>query len=129
MDNLPTMNEEMCKYIGKNDKIIPHISKWPIFEVDIKNPKGLWQNFQNKLKEFDEKDLLKPVSIDRVEEFYSKNPDIEFEVLFNDEIMPKNFIFILNKKVYSYILGKKNNRSKKLFYLRFFFDINEFFNC
>ena len=128
MNILPVLDETLMPLFGKRDKIIPLIKKWPIYELDINDKKGFWTNFKQKLNQLDERKILSSPSLDDVEKFYYQNPDIEFELFYTDDIVKKNFLFKINDKIFSYAIGKKNKRSKKLFYIRFFFDLKEYFN-
>jgi hypothetical protein len=128
MDILPLIDNMLLKLSGKKDKIIPIFIKWPLYELDIYDQKGLWLNFKRKLNELDQRKLLSSPTLEEIENFYYINADIEFELNYSDDLAKRNFLFKVNDKIYSYVIGKKNKRSKKLFYTRFFFDLKEFFN-
>jgi hypothetical protein len=128
MDNLLLIDKDMQSLYGKGDKIIPLCIKWPLYELDIYNINGFWVNFKNKLNEINEKGLLLTPTNKEVNDFYHINSDIEFELNYTDDLAKKNFLFKVNDKIYSYVIGKKSKRSKKLYYVRFFFDLKEFFN-
>jgi hypothetical protein len=129
MDILHSIDEKIIPLCGKRDKLIPLCKSWPIYELDIYDKNGLWMNFKRKLNELDEKDKLKTVDIDEIDNFYYKNADIEFELHYTDDIAKRNFLFKIENNIHSYVIDRKNKRSKKLFYVRFFFDLKEFFNC
>ena len=122
------ISEEFSRLFGKRDKIIPISQKWPVYEVDIDDNNGFWFNFNSKLKELENRDLLSQPTEDEINDFYYKNSDIEFEIHFMDDVLKKNFLFKCDSQIYSYIVGKKSKRSKKLYYVRFFFDMEKFIN-
>jgi hypothetical protein len=124
----PQISEEFSHLFGKRDKIIPISEKWPVYEIDIDDKNGFWSNFNLKLKELENKNLLSQPTDTEINDFYYKNSDIEFEIHFMDDVLKKNFLFKCNGQIYSYIVGKKSKRSKKLYYVRFFFDAENFFN-
>lgn len=126
--NLPEIPDTVLDLMGRRDKILPIISKWPIFELDIKDQKGLWIAYQNKMADFIEKDLFEKLNEEIIEDFYKKNSDIEFETLFFDDIFKKNYMFRYKNEMFVYSMGKKSKRSKKIYYVRFFFNLNDFFN-
>jgi hypothetical protein len=114
--------------LGKKDIRLFFESKWPIYELDILDKKGLWLRLQKKLEEFNTKKLLSPIKEEEIINYFDENPDIEFEQCFFDDTMSKLHLFKLNGKTYSYTRGLKSKRSKRKFYVRFYFDLNEFFN-
>jgi hypothetical protein len=128
MDILPLTDNTLLPLFGKRDKIIPIFNKWPLYELDIFDKKGFWLNFKKKLNDLDERKLLFPPTLEEIEDFYYINSDIEFELNYSDDLAKRNFLFKVNDKIYSYVIGRKSKRSKKLFYTRFFFDLKEFFN-
>jgi len=128
MAKMPLINEEIAALFNKKDKILPFTSeKWPIYELNLKLKKGLWDNFSKKLKELKEKNILEQLDDEIINEFYYRNPDIEFETIFNDDVFSKNYLFKIDNKVYAYGIGKKSKRSKNIYYVRFYFNLVEFF--
>lgn len=111
--------------LGKNDKILEFYSKWPIYNLNVFEKKCLWYNFQKKLMELKDCLILGTIEDEDIVGFYMNNPDIDFEILYFQDLMPKNYIFKIDKTVYSYTFGY---RSKRRSYVRFYFDINNFLN-
>jgi hypothetical protein len=115
-------NEEFDIILGKNDRTANYNSKWPIYFLDVYDKKGLWKKIQDKLKILENLDLLKEISEKDLIEYFKKNSDVDFEILFFKKLMTKHFIFKINNKIYSYTVG---NKSKRKIYARFYFDLNE----
>ena len=114
--------------LGKKDFILNYISKWTIYKLHLFDKKGLWLKFKNKLNELQEKKLLESISEKDIIAYYVENPDIELELHFFDDIMQKQNMFKVNNILYSYSIGKKTKNTKRIAYVRFYFDLNEFFN-
>ena len=124
MAKMPPINEEIAGLFNKKDKILPHTSeKWPIYELNLKDKKGLWDNFSKKLKDLKDKNILEQINDEMINVFYYQNPDVEFETIFNDDVFSKNYLFKIKNKIYAYGLGKKSKRSKNIYYVRFYFDL------
>lgn len=115
-------NQKNNIILGKSDSIVKYESKWPIFILDTQDKKGLWKITQNILKVLDDKKTLKEIPEEELIEYFKKNSDVDFEILFFKDIMTKHYIFKLNDKIYSYTIGQK---SKRKIYARFYFDIND----
>jgi hypothetical protein len=113
--------------LGKKDSKIDYNSKWPIFELNLIDKKGLWLKFKTKLEDLNNDNLLQTISEEDFIEYFYKNSDIEFEILFFDYIMNKSNFFKFNNKIYSYTHGKKNKRTKRKAIVRFYFNLNEIF--
>jgi hypothetical protein len=123
MDNShPKIN---CFSLGKKDKITKYQSKWPIYELDVYDKNGLWNKFRTHLNSLEDKKELKKISIDEIDDFYNKSPDIDFEIKFFANLMNKNYIFKFNNILYSYTIGYKTKLKKKM-YVRFYFDLKSF---
>jgi hypothetical protein len=127
--NIPfTIDDNIISKMGKKDQIVEKNSKWILYKLDILDKKGLWLKFKNKLNNLKETDKLESINGDEIESFYYQNADIEFEVLFYEDFMQKHNLFKINNQIYSYSIGKNNKRLKRKAYVRFYFDLNEFFN-
>ena len=113
MDNsiINTGNE---MFLGKDDIMLAYNSKWPIYKLSVFKKNGLWKKFKNKLIELDD--------------YYIKNPEVEFEVHVFSEIMQKHHLFKIENIAYSYSWGVKTKNTKNIAYVRFYFDLNLFFN-
>jgi hypothetical protein len=114
--------------LGKKDIILNYKSKWPIYKLQVFDKKGLWLKFKGKMDELQEKKILKSITEDDIIGYYLKNLDVEFELYAFDEIMQKHSLFKVEDKIYSYSIGKKTKSTKNIAYVRFYFDLNEFFN-
>ena len=114
--------------LGKRDIILNYESKWPIYRLQIFDKKGLWLKFKNKMDELQEKKILKSITEDDIIGYYLKNLDVEFELYAFDEIMQKHSLFKIEDKTHSYSIGKKTKSTKNIAYVRFYFDLNQFFN-
>jgi hypothetical protein len=117
-------HNDIKNMMGKTDKLVEYHSKWPIYNLNNFQKKSLWIKFQNKILELQNNEILKPISDDDIYEYFLKNPDIDFEILFFKDVMPKQYIFKINDQIYSYTFGYK---SKRRYFVRFYFDLNEFF--
>lgn len=117
-------HNDIKNMMGKTDKLVEYNSKWPIYNLNNFQKKSLWIKFQNKILELQNNEILKPISDDDIYEYFLKNPDIDFEILFFKDVMPKQYIFKINDQIYSYTFGYK---SKRRYFVRFYFDLNEFF--
>jgi hypothetical protein len=111
--------------LGKKDKVTKYKSKWLIYELDVFDLNGLWFKFKSILTKLETEKKLKRISTEDIDNFYNKNPDIDFEIKFFASLMKKNYLFKINNKMYSYTIGYK---SKRKVYTRFYFDLNEMFN-
>jgi hypothetical protein len=111
--------------LGKDDKILQFYSKWPIYKLNNFKNNCLWKKFQNKLLALKEKDILKNIEDIDIVNYFTNNPDIDFETLFFQDSMPKQYIFKINNNVFSYTFGYA---SKRKFIVRFYFDLNQFFS-
>jgi hypothetical protein len=114
--------------LGKKDLILDYQSKWLIYKLNLFDKKGLWLKFKNKLNELQEKNMLRTISEDDLLDFSLKNSDIEFEILAFEDIMQKHNLFKINNIIYSYSDGKKTKNTKNITYVRFYFELEEFFN-
>jgi hypothetical protein len=110
--------------LGKKDKITNYKSKWLIYELDIFDKNGLWLKFKTELKKIEKEEKLKKIDIEEIHNFFQQSPDIDFEIKYFSNLMDKNYIFKINDNIYSYTTGYK---SKRKFYVRFYFDLNNFF--
>ena len=111
--------------LGKDDKILPFYSKWPIYKLNNFKNNCLWKKFQNKLLELKEKNVLTNIEDEDILKYFINNPDIDFETLYFEDSMPKQYIFKINETIRSYTFGYC---SKRKFVVRFYFNIDEFFN-
>lgn len=127
MDILPPLDDKLLSLFGRRDKIIPIFTKWPLYELDLYDHRGLWAFFADKIYDLDEKQKILTPTTKEIDDYLYKNADIEFELFFSEELVNKNFVFKLNEKIYMYVIGRKSKRSKKLYYARFFFDFNDIF--
>ena len=127
MDNsiINTGNE---MFLGKYDIMLAYNSKWPIYKLSVFKKNGLWKKFKNKLIELDEKNLLNDMFPHELYDYYIKNPEVEFEVHVFSEIMQKHHLFKIENIAYSYSWGVKTKNTKNIAYVRFYFDLNLFFN-
>lgn len=116
------LKDEDIVQLGSKDGIFTHDSVWPIFELDIKDKKGIWNRLQTELQIMEYQNYLQDTNPEEIDEFLYINSDIEFELNFYDEIMDDYYFFKFNDKIYCYITGKK---SKNKIYARFFFDLEE----
>jgi len=114
--------------LGKKDLILNYQSKWLIYKLNLFDKKGLWLKFQNKLNELHEKNMLKTITDDDLLDFSLKNSHIEFELHAFEDIMQKHNLFKINEIIYSYSDGKKTKNTKNIAYVRFYFELEEFFN-
>ena len=112
----------------KKDLILNYISKWPIYRLDLFDKKGLWLKFKNKLTNLKENSILESITERDIIDYYVDNTDVELELHIFDEIMQKQNMFKIKNIIYSYSIGKKTKNTKKIAYVRFYFDLNEFFN-
>lgn len=129
MDFFPLITDQLIPFMGKRDKILPlNYTKWHIFELNFKYKAGLWNKFITKIYDLKDRKILDFISEENVYDFYYKNADIEFETLFNDDVLKKNYLFKIKDKIYAYGIGRKSKRSKNINYVRFYFDIVEFLN-
>jgi hypothetical protein len=128
MDNSTPKEGQTNIVLGKNDLILNYFTKWPIYKLQLFDKNGLWLKFKNKLNDLNEKKILKSIIEQDIIDYYDKNPDIEFELLAFDEIMQKHNLFKKDDIMYSYSIGKKTKNTKKIAYVRFYFDLNKFFN-
>lgn len=111
--------------LGKKDKKLRYDSKWPIYQLDVLDKKGLWKKFETFLIDLEEKKELKNIDLDEIDDFYYLNSDIDFEIRFFSSLMKKNYVFKFKNKYYSYTIGYK---SKNKIYVRFYFDFEDLFN-
>jgi hypothetical protein len=114
--------------LGKKDLILNHISIWPIYRLQLFDKKGLWLKFKNKLTNLKENDILESITEQDIIDYYVDNTDVELELHIFDKIMQKQNMFKIKNIIYSYSIGKKTKNTKKIAYVRFYFDLNEFFN-
>jgi hypothetical protein len=114
-------NKKNC--LGKKDKILKYNSKWPIYELDVFDKNGLWKKFENHLVNLEDKNQLKNIEINEIDDFYYLNSHIDFEINFFSSLMKKNYVFKYENQYYSYTLGYK---SKNKVYVRFYFNIETF---
>lgn len=114
--------------LGKKDLILNYISKWPIYRLDLFDKKGLWLKFKNKLNDLKSNNVLESVKEQDITDYYMDHSEVEMELHIFEEIMQKQNIFKIKNIVYSYSIGKKTKNTKKIAYVRFYFDLNEFFN-
>jgi hypothetical protein len=108
--------------LGSSDKVVRYDSKWPIYLLDIYQSTGLWLNTQIALKKLEKQKKLLVIEDQELKKHFKENPDIDFEILFFNNLMNKHYIFKLNNIIYSYTIGLK---SKRKFYVRFYFDPKE----
>jgi hypothetical protein len=128
MNNSTPKEADTNIVLGKKDLILNYNSKWPIYKLQLLDKNGLWLKFKGKLNDLNEKKLLKSIIEQDIIDYYDQNPDIEFELLAFDEIMQKHNLFKKDDIIYSYSIGKKTKNTKKIAYVRFYFDLNEVFN-
>jgi hypothetical protein len=115
-------------FLGKKDSFVNYQSKWMIYKLNVFDKNGLWIKFKDKLNDLNSKNNLKIPEGFELFDYYMENPDIEFELLFFNDIMQKHHIFKINDIIYSYSIGKKTKKTKNIAYVRFYFDLNELFN-
>jgi hypothetical protein len=115
--------------LGKKDLILNYVSKWPIYRLNLFDKKGLWLKFKNKLTELQVNSILESIEEQDIIDYYLNNSEVELELNMFDEIMQKQNMFKIKNIVYSYSIGKKTKHTKRIAYVRFYFDLNEFFNC
>jgi hypothetical protein len=127
MDILPPLDDKLLSLFGRRDKIIPIFTKWPLYELDFHDHRGFWAFFADKIYDLDEKKKILTPTEEEIDDYLYKNSDIEFELFFSKKLVYKNFVFKLNDKIYLYVIGRKSKRSKKLHYVRFFFDFKDIF--
>jgi hypothetical protein len=128
MNNSTPKDNQNNITLGKKDLILNHISIWPIYRLHLLDKKGLWLKFKNKLNDLYEKELLEAVVEQDIIDYYVKNSEIEMELHIFDDIMQKQNMFKYKNTMYSYSIGKKMKNTKRIAYVRFYFDLNEFFN-
>jgi hypothetical protein len=114
--------------LGKKDKLLNFNSKWPIFRLNLLDKKGLWTIFNEKLNILEQKGLLHEINLEYLNDFLYKNSDIQFEMLTMDHLLQDHVVFGFNDKTLCYSLGKYTKNTKNIIYVRFYFDIKEFFN-
>jgi hypothetical protein len=129
MNILPSEHNKDGISIGKNDAISEYKSKWPIYRLHLFDKKGLWLRFKNKLNELNENKLLITINEKDIIDYYLNNLDVEFELHFFNYIMQKHNFFKYKDVLYSYSIGKKTKNTKKIAYVRFYFDLEKFLNC
>jgi hypothetical protein len=129
MNILPLEHNKDGISIGKNDAISEYKSKWPIYRLHLFDKKGLWLRFKNKLNELNENKLLITINEKDIIDYYLNNLDVEFELHFFNDIMQKHNFFKYKDVLYSYSIGKKTKNTKKIAYVRFYFDLEKFLNC
>lgn len=118
-------HNDIKNMLGKTDKLVDYYSKWPIYNLNNFQKKSLWCKFQNKILELQNNDILKPITDEDIYNYFLINPDIDFENLFFKDVMSKQYIFKIDDKIYSYTFGYK---SKRRYFVRFYFDLVQFFN-
>jgi len=128
MDKSTPKEGETNIILGKKDLILNYISKWPIYRLDLFDKKGLWLKFKNKLNDLKSNNVLESVKEQDITDYYMDHSEVEMELHIFEEIMQKQNIFKIKNIVYSYSIGKKTKNTKKIAYVRFYFDLNEFFN-
>jgi hypothetical protein len=129
MNILPSEHNKEGILIGKNDAISEYKSKWPIYRLHLFDKNGLWLRFKNKLNELNENKLLITINEKDIIEYYLDNLDVEFELHFFNNIMQKHNFFKYKDVLYSYSIGKKTKNTKKIVYVRFYFDLEKFLSC
>lgn len=117
-------NQEFIN-IGRKDKKYNYITKWPILNLDIKDPYGIWNTIQNRLKELDDTGKLEGMSKEKVNKFFLKRPELDFEINFFSDILNKCYMFKYNKKIYCYSYGTIKRKNGRRINVRFYFNINE----
>lgn len=127
MNNSTPNNMKDNLLLGKKDMILDHNSNWIIYKLNLLDKNGLWLKFKNKLNELKENNILVNISNDDIMNYYYQNPDVEFELLVFDDIMQKHNLFKIKDIMYSYSIGKKTKNTKNIAYVRFYFNLNEFF--
>jgi hypothetical protein len=128
MDKSTPKEGETNIILGKKDLILNYISKWPIYRLDLFDKKGLWSKFKNKLNDLKSNNILESVTEQDITDYYMDHSEVEMELHIFDEIMQKQNIFKIKNIIYSYSIGKKTKNTKKIAYVRFYFDLNNFFN-
>jgi hypothetical protein len=128
MNNSTPKPEETTIILGKRDSILNYLTKWPMYRLHLFDKKGLWLKFKNKLNDLNEKKLLESVLEEDILKYYDDNLDVELEILIFDNIFQKQNIFKYKNTIYSYSIGKKTKNTKRIAYVRFYFNLNEFFN-
>lgn len=116
-------NKKENSFLGKKDEIVRYDSKWPIYLVDGYDPNGLLITFENVLEKLEKEKKLLNIDQSEFQNFFTNNPDVDFEILFFKNIMNKHYLFKINDQIYSYSIGQKN---KKKYFIRFYFDIKNF---
>jgi hypothetical protein len=114
--------------VGKKDKILDFYSKWPIFKLNINDKNGLWNTFFTKLEDLENSNKLILATVDEINSFLYTNADIEFEMHAFDDLMQKHHILKIYDKILCYSIGTFTKNTKNLMYVRFFFDLKEFFS-
>jgi hypothetical protein len=128
MNKSTPKEEETNIILGKKDLILNYISKWPIYRLSLFDKKGLWLKFKNKLNELKTNDILESITEQDIIDYYVNHSEVEMELHIFDEIMQKQNMFKIKNIIYSYSIGKKTKNTKKIAYVRFYFDLNDFFN-
>lgn len=116
------LKDEDIVQLGKRDGIFTHNSIWPIFELDIKDKRGIWNKVKTELQIMEYQNYLQDTTTYEIDDFLYKNSDIDFELNFYDEIMNEYYFFKFNNNIYCYTFGKK---SKNKIYARFYFELEE----
>lgn len=114
--------------VGKKDKILEFNSKWPIFKLNTNDKNGLWAGFRTKLDELEIDKKLSLANFEEIDQFFYENSDIEFEMHVFDDLMQKHHLIKIMNKLYCYSTGVFTKNTKNILYVRFFFDLKEFFN-
>jgi hypothetical protein len=122
-DSKPIENEKQIK-MGKKDNVFNYYSKWPIFILHTLDQTGIWLKIKTKIDIWEYQNILQDLTIEEIDNYLYKNPDIEFETNVFDEMLPDFYFFKYKNKIYTYTTGKKG-KDKVRIYARFYFDIDE----
>lgn len=110
--------------LGRKDGIFTFDSKWPIFELDTVDKKGIWNRLQTQIQIMEYQNSLQDLVPQEIDDFMWENPDISFETLMFEDQMPDYYFLKYKNKVYCYTSGKKS-RGKNKIYARFYFELEE----
>ena len=111
--------------LSRKDKAYKYMSKWRILNLDVLDPKGIWNTIQNRIKELDEEQKLDILDVEHITKFFLNRPEIDFEVNYFSHLLNKCYIFKYNKKMYCYSYGTITRKNGRKINVRFYFDVNK----
>jgi hypothetical protein len=108
------------------DYIFKYESFWKFYSLNLKNKKGIWQTFQNKVSKITTDDI----SNLEIDNFLDENPDIEFEIDFFVNTLPEVFFFKFKNKIYCYSTNifECENENISNIMVRFYFNVDDIIN-